>query len=177
MAPVAAVATKLGVANADHSDARIHEGNPPVDLPVTNTQPHAPTVMLKNVRLSFPDILEPGLRGTSFKPRYSATFMLPPDHPSTAELRAVMHKVAESRWGAGARYETSLKDGNVYASAILPPLLLDRDKTVFTAANNKLCPGAYVNAQVAVWASDRTGYLKRVCAQLRGVQFIRKGLV
>ena len=54
------------------------------------------------------------------------------------------------------------------------PLVLNADRSALAEADGKPYSGCYVNAQIAVWAMQNT-HGKRVCAQLRGVQFIRDG--
>lgn len=70
--------------------------------------------------------------------------------------------------------------GNFYispsAAENAPPTLLDQAKTQLSAkdAAKLIYSGCYVNASIELWAQDN-GFGKRINAQLRGVQFLRKG--
>lgn len=55
-------------------------------------------ITLKNVRLAFPSIFETSSFGEG-EPAYSAKFIIPPDHPQAAELKAAVLAVAKEKWG------------------------------------------------------------------------------
>jgi len=132
-------------------------------------------VTLRNVKLAFPRLFEAGPRNTDFSPRYGATFTLRHGDADTAELIRTMCDVAESRWGKGVRFKTNLRDnGDFTTNSAMRPLVIDRDRTPLTAADDKLHPGCRVNASIQVFAAE-LGPHKRVGAQLRGVQFVSHG--
>ena len=165
--PAVAVLPKLDVKTLTEAEVatlpHIHRGNP-----------IGTTVNLRNVKLAFPRLFEAGPLNAPFKPRFSASFIVPPDHPDAATLHTAMREVAESRWGEKARYKTSVRDNHVHASSMLHPCVIDRDRTALTAldgAGDKLRPGCHVNAIVAVYAAE-LGPHKRVAVQLRGVQYV-----
>lgn len=157
-------------------------------------------LMLKNVRLSFPNLFEPSIVGDDpkAKPRYSAMLILPPDHPQVAEIRAAMVAVAKEKWNAKAGEifkglekadKLALHDGdtkaqydgvggNLFISAAAQesarPTVIDANKSPLTAKDGRPYAGCYVNASIDIWAQDN-GFGKRINAQLRGVQFYRDG--
>ena len=166
--PVGAAAVKLSIPEA----AAI---KPPVvdqcDFVMLRTP--TPTVMLRNVRLAFPRIFQPMAPMPYVKPRYSASFML--HDVDTAELEKVMAEVALNKWhGARGKIHTCIRDGRLYASTLVRPMVIDKDAFDLIEADGKIYPGCIVNTQIALHAVD-AGSQKRVCAQLRGVQFVRDG--
>ena len=158
-------------------------------------------ILLKNVRLAFPNLWTPrastGKDGKPGKPKYSASFILPPDHPQIPALRALIAAAAKAKWGD--KHEVVLKglkvqdrlclhdgvtksqyagfDGNMFVSSNSDnrPSVFDRTKTPLAEADGKPYAGCYVNASIDVWAQDHPQHGKRVNAQLRGVQFVRDG--
>lgn len=157
-------------------------------------------IMLKNVRLSFPNLFEPSIVGDDpkAKPRYSAMLILTPDHPQLAEIKSKMIAVAKEKWNAKAveiykgldkSDKLALHDGdtkaqydgvggNFFISAAAQesarPTVVDGNKSPLTAKDGKPYAGCYINASIDLWAQDN-GFGKRVNAQLRGVQFLRDG--
>lgn len=172
---------------------------------MSNTQAPQPTgrMMLKNVRVAFASgIFEASTVGSdpNSKPRYGCSFLIPPDHPQLAELRAKIKAVADEKWKAKAgamltaiekKDRTPLHDGNdkpnydgyagnLYLSAASqegnPPTVLNADRTPFDAkkGNKRIYSGCYVNASVEIWAQDNA-FGQRVNCTLRGVQFYKDG--
>ena len=155
-------------------------------------------MMLKNVRLGFPNLFTPTTVGGEGEPRYSAMLILPPDHPQMAEIKAKMLAVAKDKWKdkGQAVYTTldktdklALHDGdtkaqydgvagNFFISAAAQqaarPTVIDSNKSPLTERDGKPYAGCYVNVSIDLWAQDNK-YGKRVNAQLRGVQFVRDG--
>lgn len=153
-------------------------------------------VVLKNVRLAFPQLWEAKTVNGEGKPAFSASFILDPKHPSVKELRAAFTAVAKEKWADKAdswlkQLEKGDKlalhdgddksayegfEGNMYVSARSQtrPQIRDRDKSALTREDGKPYGGCYVNAIVDVWAQDNN-YGKRVNATLLGVQFVKDG--
>lgn len=155
-------------------------------------------ILLKDVRLAFPNLFEPTTVNGEGKPRYSATFILPAEHPQLDEIRKKIEAVAREKWkdkAAGiltSLYKTgkvALHDGdekaqydgfagNLFISASAQenaaPTVIDRDRSPLTQRSDRPYPGCYVNASLEFWAQDNA-YGKRINAQLRGVQFLRDG--
>lgn len=163
----------------------------------TKTQPTG-RIMLKNVRLAFPNLFEPVQVNGEGEPRYNATLLLAGDHPQLKELRAKIKTVAVEKWkekaeatlkGIAAKDAVCLHDGDtkaqydgfagcmfVAAAAQLNsrPTVIDGQRSPVTAKDGKVYAGCYVNASIELWAQDNK-WGKRVNAQLRGVQFLRDG--
>lgn len=157
-------------------------------------------IMLKNVRLAFPNLFEPSIVGDDpkAKPRYSAMLILAPEHPQLGEIQKKMQAVAKDKWQAKAveiykglekSDKLALHDGdtkaqydgcagNFFISAAAQesarPTVIDQNKTPLTERDGKPYAGCYVNVSLDLWAQDN-GFGKRINAQLRGVQFLRDG--
>lgn len=169
-------------------------------MTTANTATPTGRIMLKNVRLSFPNLFEPSIVGDDpkAKPRYSAMLILTPEHPQLAEVKAKMIAVAKEKWNAKAAEvykgleksdKLALHDGdtkaqydgvggNFFISAAAQesarPTVVDGNKSPLTAKDGKPYAGCYINASIDLWAQDN-GFGKRINAQLRGVQFLRDG--
>ena len=154
-------------------------------------------VQLCNVRLAFPNLFTPQrAQNGQGDPAFSASFLMPPDHPDIAKVKAAISKVARAKWGeqaddilkglvAGdkvclhngdtkAQYDGYKGNMFVAARGKVRPLVLDADKSPLTEADGKPYSGCYVNAIVGIWAQQNT-HGKRVNAQLQGVQFLADG--
>lgn len=163
----------------------------------TTTQP-AGRLMLKNVRLAFPNLFEPSTVAGEGEPRYSAAFILPADHPQIKDIQAKIKAVATEKWkdkadaqikalektGKIALHDGDEKPnydgfpGNLFISASAKvsarPTVIDQNKAPLTERDGKLYAGCFVNVSLDFWAQDNS-YGKRINAQLRGVQFLRDG--
>lgn len=155
-------------------------------------------ILVKDVRLAFPNLFEPTTVNGEGKPRFSATLILPPDHPQLQEIKDKQDVVAQAKWGAKAaaivkgldkQDKLALHDGdtkvkydgfagNFFISSSAqdnaPPTVIDRDRSPLSARSGRPYPGCYVNASIELWAQDN-GYGQRINAQLRGIQFYRDG--
>jgi hypothetical protein len=152
-------------------------------------------VILRNVRLAFPAIFE-AKSVAGEEPAYSASLILPPNHPDIASINDGIEAVAKEKWGAKAaetlkalraKGNVCLHDGdekanydgfegNMYVSARSKtrPLVVDRDKSPLTASDGRPYGGSFVVASLELWAQDNN-FGKRVNAQLKGVQFYADG--
>lgn len=155
-------------------------------------------ILLKDVRLAFPNLFEPTTVNGEGKPRYSATFILPADHPQLEEIRQKIEAVAREKWKDKATailhslYKTgkvALHDGdekaqydgfagNFFITAAAQenaaPIVIDRDRSPLTQRSGRPYAGCYVNASLEFWAQDNA-YGKRINCTLRGVQFYKDG--
>lgn len=153
-------------------------------------------IMLSNVRLAFPELYVAKQVNGEGKAAFSACFLMPPEHPDIAKVKAAIAAVATAKWGekvseilpllvagdkvclhsgdAKANYDGFA--GHLYVSArsYVRPLTIAQDRSPLTQEDGKPYSGCYVNAQLAFWAQQNT-YGKRVNAQLRGVQFLKDG--
>lgn len=155
-------------------------------------------ILVKNVRLAFPNLWVPTTVAGEGKPRFNATFLLPLDHAQIDDIRAKSIAVAKEKWGvkAAAIYKglekqdkLALHDGDIkskydgfegmlYISAAAqedsPPTVVDRDRSPLSARSGRPYPGCFVTANIEIWAQDNQ-YGQRINAQLRGVQFYADG--
>jgi len=153
-------------------------------------------VKLSNVRLAFPALFEARTVNGEGDPAFSASFILPPNHPDIKVLNAAIEEVARDKWGAktdgilkqaraadkvclhdgDSKTEYAGFEGNLYVSTRSKsrPLVIDRDKSPLTAADGRPYGGCFVNASIDLWAQDNN-FGKRVNASLAGVQFAREG--
>lgn len=165
---------------------------------MTTTSAPIGRIMLKNVRLAFPNLFEPSTVAGEGEPRYSAALILGSDHPQIKEINDKIKAVATEKWkdkadamikslektGKLALHDGDEKPnydgfpGNMFVSASAKvsarPTVINSDKTPLTDRDGKIYAGCYVNVSLDLWAQDNA-YGKRVNAQLRGVQFLRDG--
>lgn len=153
---------------------------------------------IENCRIAFANDLWVAKAINGGKPRYSASFLVPPTHPAVAKLRAVMDKVATDKWGTKAPavmkaleaqdrlclHDGNLKEyagypGNLYVSAARRPeegrpRMVDRSGNDITQESGIIYSGCRVIALLEIWALDnpqKPEFGKRICATVRGVQF------
>lgn len=158
-------------------------------------------ILLKDVRVAFAQgLFEATVVGTdpTAKPRYGASFLLPPDHPQMEEVKAKIEAIALDKWKAKGKVmlaaiekkdKTCLHDGddkpnydgypgNMYITAAAqegtPPSIINPDRTPWKKGDKKIYSGCRVNASIEIWAMDNQ-FGQRVNATLRGVQFYRDG--
>ena len=146
-------------------------------------------VILKDVRLSFPQLWEPRAFREDQKPRYEASFILDVDDPQIEGIEAAIEEVKEEQWPKGAprRLEVCLKDGEekdydgygpgvmfVSSASYNKPAVVDRRKRDLTERDGIPYGGCFVNCHITIWAQDNQ-FGKRVNAGLVAVQFLRDG--
>jgi hypothetical protein len=156
-------------------------------------------VVLRDVRLSFPDLFEAQQFEGTGPYYYRATFLFPEKSDNYKKVMEAIEEVAKEKWAAKAPgilkaalatpNKTCLVDGdtkdyngfagNWALSAARnqdagPPRIVDRAKNPLVAADGKLYGGAYVNATVELWAQDNK-YGKAIRATLVNVQFVKDG--
>lgn len=155
-------------------------------------------IRLENVRLAFPKLWtpEPFPGGNDPTPYFSATFILPKNHPQAKALDALMSRIAIEKWGpqkgplilksakaigkvfyrdgdSKAEYEGF--EGNMFVAARSKtrPNIFDGMRNTVTEADGIIYGGCYVNAIISAYA-----YVKGnngLGAGLKGVQFRAKG--
>lgn len=160
-------------------------------------------IRLNNVRIAFAQgIFEASVIGSdpNAKPRFGASFLLPPDHPQLKQVEAIIDYVAQEKWkdktaaimkGIKAKDMTCLHDGDTksqydgYAGQLFitaaaqegtPPSIYNADRTPFDAkkGHQRIYSGCYVNVVLTIWAQDNN-FGKRINASLGGVQFFKNG--
>jgi hypothetical protein len=147
-------------------------------------------------RLSFEHIFDPSAGPNGGAEKFSAALILEgKNNPQLPKIRKAIKDVAEAQWGSRAKAVLNdlqaddrifLRDGDkskrpeyqghwyFNASNAKRPLVVDVDKTSLTKADGKPYSGCYVNMLIEVWAMQN-GFGKRICASLKGVQFVRDG--
>ena len=166
---------------------------------MTNTS--SPTrVVLKNVRLAFPNLFEPRTDADTGRKSFGAALILPTDHPQIAEIEAAMNAAGAAKWGdkwaitkkgLEKQDRMALHDGDIkakydgYAGNMFinansnentPPTVVDQARNPLTKSSGKPYPGCYVNASIDFWAQkDHPKGGSRINAQLRGLQFYADG--
>ena len=147
-------------------------------------------------RLSFEHIFNPSAGPNGGAEKFSAALILEgKNNPQLPKIRKAINDVAEAQWGSRAKAELAklqsqdrifLRDGDnsgraeyaghwyFNASNKTRPLVVDVDKTPLTEADGKPYSGYYVNMLIEVWAMQNE-FGKRICASLKGVQFVRDG--
>lgn len=153
-------------------------------------------LMLRDVRLAFPNLWKATAPKTGGEAAFSASFLIPKNHKQLPEIRAAFKALAKEKWGAksdavykaleaadkiclhdgDAKADYEGFEGNLFISARakVRPTVFDQQREELSEADGKPYSGCYVNASVEFWAQDN-GFGKRINAQLRGVQFLRDG--
>lgn len=153
-------------------------------------------VKLQNVRLAFPRLFKAEQVNGEGDPQFSATFILPKNHPNVKDIENAILQVAEEKWDdkaevvlkkINAELKTCLKDGDlkadldgfagnyfINASNKTRPYVINRDKTQLNPDDGVMYAGCYVYAVIDIWAMDNR-FGKRICASLSGVQFYKDG--
>lgn len=161
-------------------------------------------IVLRNVRLSYEHIFTPTKFDESQDAKYSATFILPKDHPDLAAVKKAMYEAGQETFSSEFKgtgwprgFTCSLKDADVetnsmgevlaeknpaYAGCYIletnstrRPVTLGRRKEQITEDDGIIYSGCYVNASLAA-AGYTYGKVKRgVKCYLNAVQFVRDG--
>ena len=162
-------------------------------------------IVLRNVRLSYEHIFTPTKFDDNQEAKYSATFIIPKDHPDLPAVKRAMFEAGQEEfpsdfskpgsWPKG--YTCSLKDadtatdGNgevlaekqpayagcyvLEANSTRRPVAMDRRKAAVTEDDGVIYSGCYVNASLAAAGYTYGKVKKGVKCYLNGVQFVRDG--
>lgn len=161
-------------------------------------------IVLRNVRLSYEHIFTPSKFDESQEAKYSATFILPKDHPDLPAVKKAYFEAGQETfasdftggsWPRG--YTCSLKDadketdGNgvllaekndaykgayiLEANSTRRPVTLNRNKAQVTEDDGIIYSGCYVNASLAAAGYTYGKVKKGVKCYLNGVQFVKDG--
>ncbi|MES2753203.1 MAG: ssDNA-binding protein [Pseudomonadota bacterium] len=152
-------------------------------------------ILIQNVRLAYGHGVFEKQSFEDGKPKFTAKFILPPDHPQIPAIKSLIAQVAKDKWAAKAdatlkRIEakdaTCLHDGDtqrgdgfegmlfVTASNDKRPTAYNRDRTPVTKEDGVIYSGCYVNVKVDIWAQDNS-WGQRINGDLLGVQFVKDG--
>lgn len=162
-----------------------------------------PRLNIPNARIAFPNIWT-ARKNTSDDGKvtysYDGLFIIPGDHPSLPALRKSFEVAAREKWedkgptvlaaliaqdrtplhsGATKAEYDGFDDTNFYISARskVRPNIKDADGvTPLTEADGRPYSGCYVNLiGLEIYGFQHGKFGKRICAQLRGLQFLRDG--
>lgn len=150
---------------------------------------------IDNIRMSYTQALfSPQQVQGQGKPKFSASFIFPKDHPQLPAINAAIIEVAKAKWGAkhmdvltalkaadrlpvhdGDGKEAEGYKGNLYinASSELRPAVFDGDVNPVTVSDGLAYSGANGSVLLEFWAMDNQ-YGKRVNATLLGVQTVQR---
>jgi hypothetical protein len=161
----------------------------------------APTrLMIKNVRLAFPNLFEPRIDQDTGRKSYGASLILPTDHPQIAEIQKAMDAAGQGKWldkwavtkkGLEKQDRMALHDGdtkakydgfegnlfiNANSNENAAPTVVDQARNPLSKSSGKPYAGCFVNASIEFWAQkDHPKGGSRINAQLRGIQFYKDG--
>lgn len=148
-------------------------------------------VTLNNVRLSFPALWEPrkGPDATS-KASYQAAFILDKKDNAAdiAAVKAAIAAITKETFKGKQPPKICLRDGSekpdlegygdgvmfINARSDKRPHVIGRKMEAIGPDDGIVYAGCYVNATVRLWGQDNN-YGKRINAQLRAIQFVKKG--
>ena len=162
-------------------------------------------IMLRNARLSYEHIFKAVAFEEGQEPKYSATFIIPKDHPALPAVKRAMFEAGQESFAADfgkagswpRGYTCSLKDADkdtdsmgdvlaeknpaykgcyiLEANSTRRPVILNRDKSAVTEDDGVIYSGCYVNASLAASGYTFGKVKKGVKAYLNGVQFVKDG--
>lgn len=161
-------------------------------------------IKLRNVRLSYAHIFVPTKFDENQDAKYSATFIIPKDHPDLPAVKRAMFEAGQEEfdafyegkaWPKG--YSCSLKDADVEtngageilavknpaykgcyileANTTRRPVVVNRNKSAITEDDGIIYSGCYVNASLAAAPYTYGKIKKGVKCYLNGVQFVADG--
>lgn len=162
-------------------------------------------IMLRNVRLSYEHIFTPTKFQENQPAKYSATFIIPKDHPDLPAVKRAMVEAGEETFGTAFNakggwprgFTCSLKDADVEvngmgevlseknpeyegsyileANSTSRPIAVDRKKAAVTGDDDIIYSGCYVNASLAADGYTFEKVKRGVKCYLNGVQFVADG--
>jgi hypothetical protein len=155
-------------------------------------------LVIRNARLSFPDLYTAVQYQNQGPFNYRATFLVPADGKMKKEIAAAIRQVAADKFGAkadailkeavakgkicfldGSEKDYNGYDGQFYLVATRQdtagaPVVVDRAKQRLAESSGQIYSGCYVNAVVEIWAQSNT-FGKTVRCTLVSVQKIADG--
>lgn len=157
------------------------------------TQSADPNIIPVTGRLSYPHLFEAKAVKGSTKAKFSCSFLMDKKLDAAAikkledRIKVLLseaplkgHKLPPDKI---CLKDGSLKDGTdgygpgvmfVSASSEKRPVVVDRDNTPLTSADNRPYGGCYVDGSIRLWPQNNE-YGKRVNAELRIVRFLKDG--
>lgn len=162
-------------------------------------------VILRNVRLSYEHIFTATKFQEGQPAKFSATFIIPKDHPDLNAAKRAMLEAGSETFGAAFNtkngwprgFTCSLKDADIEvnnmgevlseknpaykgcyileANSTRRPLVLGRKKEALTEEDGIIYSGCYVNASLAADGYTFENLKRGVKCYLNGVQFVKDG--
>lgn len=162
-------------------------------------------IMLRNVRLSYEHIFNATKFQEGQTAKYSATFIIPKDHPDLPAVKKAMIEAGQEKFAAAFNtkngwprgFTCSLKDADVdvnnmgevlaeknpaykgcyilEANSTRRPVALGRRKEALTEEDGVIYSGCYVNASLAADGYVFENIKRGVKCYLNGVQFVKDG--
>lgn len=162
-------------------------------------------IMLRNVRLSYEHIFTPSAFDDSQDAKYSATLIIPKDHPDVPAIKKALYEAGAEKYPAAFAsgkgwpkgYTCALKDADTdtnsngetlaegnpeYAGCYIlradstrRPVVVGRRKEALTEADGVIYSGCYINVSTAAAAYEFGKVKKGVKCYLNGVQFVKDG--
>ena len=162
-------------------------------------------IVLRNVRLSYEHVFKPTSFDDGSDPKYSATFIIPKDHPDLPAVKRAFFEAGQETFATDfvkpgnwpKHYTCSLKDADVEtdsmgeilaekqsaykgcyvleANSSKRPVVINRAKAAVTEEDGLIYSGCYVNASLAAAGYTYGKVKKGVKAYLNGVQFVKDG--
>jgi hypothetical protein len=162
-------------------------------------------VILRNVRLSYEHIFTPvKFDDNQEVAKYSATFIIPKDHPDLPALKRALFEAGQEEFPADFKpgswpkgYTCGLKDADkdtdsngeilaeknpaykgsyiIEANSVNRPVTVNRKKAAVTEADGVIYAGCYVNASLGIAGYTYGKVKKGVKAYLNAVQFVADG--
>ena len=162
-------------------------------------------IMLRNVRLSYEHIFTPTKFQENQPAKFSATFIIPKDHPDLGAIKKALLEAGQEKFGTAFNakggwprgFTCSLKDADVEvnglgevlseknpaykgcyileANSTRRPNVVDRKAAAVTEADGIVYSGCYVNASLGIDGYTFEKVKRGVKCYLNGVQFVADG--
>ena len=148
-------------------------------------------IMIKNARLSFPDIWTPKAFFEGQAPKFSCSLLLDKElhKAQIVSFKKTIKEAALAGFNGviPAGLKICLNDGNeksydgyenamyIRCASRLRPQIIDRDRTPLVEEDGRPYAGCYVNAAVSLWIQDHNLGGKRVACNINALQFVKDG--
>lgn len=146
-------------------------------------------IVIRNARLSFPSLFETAKFNGEDTGKYEATLLLDKEK-NKKDIKKLQNEIdtliAEQLKTKIPAEKICLKDGDesereeytgyyyIKAATKKRPVVLDKDKSMIVAEDDKIYSGCYVNASIGLWAQNNQ-FGKRINGNLFGIQFSKDG--
>ena len=147
-------------------------------------------IMIKNARLSFPEIWTPKAFNEGQAPKFSCNLLLDKEGDK-AQIVSFKKAIKEAALaGFNGEIPAGLKicigDGKeksydgyenamyISCASRLRPQVIDRDRTPLVEEDGRPYAGCYVNAAISLWVMDNK-WGKRIACNLNALQFVKDG--